>query len=611
MAKKVDGTVEKLWYAEQLVDEGKWDEARPIIEELEKETNFSPDDQLTYKALKCHLLRNKAAYDLAEEVYKESMEKSKYLLAFDVCFQKNFYLLKHSKYEELNTLITQMENLISKLTKEFSKEIVTKCQARLLYVRGRIHSWKGEFTEALSLFQKSLSLNEEIKNKPEIARLTRAVGVNYGAIHDYDKALEYHLNALKLYQEIGDKGQIAWCYVHIGNYLSLKGEFDQAIQNSLNGLTLAQEVENTVLTYYALRFLSTVYERKGELNQALEYAQRGLEIDKEEVGKWHFLNTLTVIAKIYLQKGQLDQALDYQEQRLALAQEIDNKEHISAALGNIGVIYWHQGVWDKALINLENSVDSFKEQGLETGEWGVWTLFQLISFTLDIKAQDKTTEYLERMKSINDMGENEFINQVYKTVKALVLRSSSHIEDKTKAQEIFRQIIAEKTIYHQLTELNMINLCESLLEELKAYEEVMALEKAKPLVKKLSASVQDLLIEIKALVNKLYTTAQNQRAFPSAISALILQAKLLMIEGDLSAVSQILNQALLTAEENNLTLLTQKVTTEINQLETQRETWKEMIETDAPYEKRLKQAKVTEYLENAKKIVIMHDVKSL
>ena len=43
MAKKVDGALDKLWHAEKLIDEGRMDEARPIVEALERESTFSPN----------------------------------------------------------------------------------------------------------------------------------------------------------------------------------------------------------------------------------------------------------------------------------------------------------------------------------------------------------------------------------------------------------------------------------------------------------------------------------------------------------------------------------------------------------------------------------------
>jgi len=159
-------------------------------------------------------------------------------------------------------------------------------------------------------------------------------------------------------------------------------------------------------------------------------------------------------------------------------------------------------------------------------------------------------------------------------------------------------------------ELATIQLCEIMLEELTAYNKLMTPKEAKTLVSKLQTSAQELADRVKALVRKLYISAQNQHSYSSAIRALVWQAKLAMIEDDLTVATQILNQALLTAEEKKLTMLAQKVKEEINQLEIQQGIWKELIETDTPYERRLEQVRVAEYLETAKNIVITHEVEA-
>ncbi|MFX0208246.1 MAG: hypothetical protein ACFFDT_19835 [Candidatus Hodarchaeota archaeon] len=111
-----------------------------------------------------------------------------------------------------------------------------------------------------------------------------------------------------------------------------------------------------------------------------------------------------------------------------------------------------------------------------------------------------------------------------------------------------------------------------------------------------------MLQETKTLVQRLITKARQQHSFSSVVDALILKTKLAMVEGDLTVATQLLDQAQMTADEKGLTRLGEKVTTESQLLEAQYDNWQHLIESNAPYTTRLKQAQVEDYLTEALKM---------
>ncbi|MFQ5980580.1 MAG: hypothetical protein ACE5OZ_20775 [Candidatus Heimdallarchaeota archaeon] len=64
------------------------------------------------------------------------------------------------------------------------------------------------------------------------------------------------------------------------------------------------------------------------------------------------------------------------------------------------------------------------------------------------------------------------------------------------------------------------------------------------------------------MADKLYSSAQDRHYHILVITSLFLQAKFALIEGDLTAATQFLEQAKGTAEENSLGRLAEKVTAE-------------------------------------------------
>jgi tetratricopeptide (TPR) repeat protein len=312
MTKRSDGPLDRLWRAEQLISEGKIDEARPLVESLEKEVNLPPDALLTYKLLRGQLQNITGDYQdsiqLADQVLKESLEQGKYLPAVDANSVKAAALIGVGDYEKSLVVITQGEQALSKIACN-SPTVLVQRQATLIYLRGRNLLFKGDFNQALEHFQKSLALREELNNKHDIAMSLRSIGVVYAEKGDVDKGLEYHQQALNLFREVGNKYRIALCLTNIGNIISEKSEFDRALEFSQKGLALYQELGNKLDISYSLGVISWIYERKGELDQALEYCQKKLLIDEELGNKWHLLVSLALIGTIHIHKGELDHAL--------------------------------------------------------------------------------------------------------------------------------------------------------------------------------------------------------------------------------------------------------------------------------------------------------------
>ena len=107
--KGVKGALDKLWYAEQLIEEGKMEEAIPLIKNLEKETNFSSDDQLTFKLIKSEVMKTtgdyEACFKLTDQVIRESLEEGNNLRALKAC------LVQGRAFHEIGNLLYHLQSL--------------------------------------------------------------------------------------------------------------------------------------------------------------------------------------------------------------------------------------------------------------------------------------------------------------------------------------------------------------------------------------------------------------------------------------------------------------------------------------------------------------------
>jgi tetratricopeptide (TPR) repeat protein len=605
--------------------QGKVDEARPLIEALE-ENDFPTDARLTYQLLQSQLLittgDDEASWQLADQVWQASQERGNLLQAVDAAIVLADVLERLGKNDESLAVITQGEQLLAALPREPSAALALR-QAALIHQRGRISFRKGAYDQALSYFQQSLAQHQELNNNPGIAAALQGIGLIHYYKFDFNQALKHYSQALQLFQEVGNKHRIVWCLTNIGWCYNQNGNWDRALEHAEQGLALSQESGNKRMRAYSLQLLSDIYQGTGDLDLAMEYGKQSLALTQELSDKYqiawsfgmigsiharksnqnkalecyqqalalfeeldhkpHIAAFLGGIGYVYSNKGDLDRAMEYQQQALALRQELGLKEEAVLSLRAIGRIHWQQGALDQALAQLKQSLTVWEELGI--GLRISYTLFDLVSVALDQGTIDQAQHYLQRLQKLNEQEGNKAIDQQYRLAKALMLKASSRIRDKGQAQTLLQEVIEEGPLRHLVAELAMFHLCELLLEELKAYGN------------------SDVFQEAKSLVHRLAEMAQDQQVYSLVVQVLLLQAKFALIEGDLIVAGEFLEQAKVTAAEKSLGLLAERVTAEQRLLEAQLDTWRQLIQRNAPLEERLQQARLTDYLQKAIRLV--------
>ncbi|MFQ5978248.1 MAG: tetratricopeptide repeat protein, partial [Candidatus Heimdallarchaeota archaeon] len=553
---------------------------------LEGVAALPADAHLTWQLLKSQLLITTGDYEtshqLAKQVWKASQERGQPLQAVDACLVMAEAFVEGGDFKASLAAIAHGEEALTTLTEEPSAT-TTQRQASLLHLRGKNGVYEGDFNQALDYFQQSLTLRQELGNKYDIAVSLRHIGVCQGIKGDEEQALELHQQALQVFQELGAKSRAAHCLTNIGVYYQMKGEWERALEYTQQGLALFQELGNKKMIGYAQGGIGDISYSKGALEQALEYFQLHLAVAEELGDKWNLAGSLGRIASVYLQWGDLDQALVYNQKTLALAHELDNKDKIAWSLAFNGKIHWQKDALDQALASLKESIKYRQELGRNLPY--VANLFWLIRVAIDIGSHEQAQDYLRRLQEINEQEANKIISQYYRTAKALVLQRSPRLRDKGQAQALFQQVAKAEGIRDELTVIVMMNLCELLLDELKAYGD------------------PEVFQEAQTLVDRLYALAQEQHSFSLAVDVLILQAKFALIKGDLAAATQLLEQAKLKADEKSLKLLAKKAAAENQLMETQFETWRDLIQRNASFEERLEQARLTDYLNRAMKFV--------
>jgi tetratricopeptide (TPR) repeat protein len=492
-------------------------------------------------------------------------------------------LVRTGKYEEaLDTAIQSRSSIPELKDKSLILGLII-AQISPLIPLGRLQEALMLYMEGDDIYH-SLTSDEQEKGVQWVAAFLHMKSIVCGRKGDFATALEYGKKCLLLRESIEDSQGIAETLRHMGGVYWTTGELNLALEHLERSLSISKAIGNSYDIARVLSHLGLVYQDRGELSYALECYEQSRKLFETIGNPLANAVCLTNIGRLYRDKGELGLALENLHQSLTVMRSIGDQERIATTLANIGSVYWKMGELNLAEEYLVNSLHVRESVG--TDLYRSHHLFYLLRVALEQQNRSKAHSYLSQLEDLHERQPSDKLTHLhYRLGEALVLKTSRRFINKAQAQKILTEIVDDEMVIQYYGSLAQINLCELLLDELKAYGEVEVFE------------------ETKALVQKLYEQAQKEHSFSLEVNALILQAKFAMIEGNLVKSTRLLNQAGLTIEEKGLGSLAEKVSFENQRLEEQVDTWHYLIQTNASLQERLKQARLSEYIRTAAKLI--------
>ena len=114
---------------------------------------------------------------------------------------------------------------------------------------------------SLNYFFKALKINEELRNKNNLAICLGNIGVVFEAQSSYSNALEYYFKALKIDKELGNKNNIATWLRNIGTIYTEQKKFTDAYNCLFNSLVLSNSVGSMNDVKFVYEYLSNLFEK--------------------------------------------------------------------------------------------------------------------------------------------------------------------------------------------------------------------------------------------------------------------------------------------------------------------------------------------------------------
>ncbi len=524
---------EELVRAEQLIFEGKEEEALEIITNFEKKDNLTPEERLSSLILKGWMVSSYTD-KVGETTYQMSQKLGKDYESVEALILNASESLFNSKFDKAKDLLIKAENLFSSLTDISSTEI-SKLKAHLLEAGSLIYLLTNEYTKGLKSATQCLRLWKRLGNKSGVITMQIVFGFTNMMLGQYDIALDYGEKSLSLSKELNFQMRIA------GSFTLIAG----------------------------------VHLYSGNIDQSLEYCKKALSI--KELGNQDKLYIAVFLGRIYQVKGEIDRSLRHLKQAIPLAEKTNSIHILTMLLSAIGDAYRIKNDYENAEEYLKRALTFSQKIGylFEMGNH----LFELFLLNYEYEFYDKTHQYVVQLKELADQTENRLNNQAYLLAKALELKASNRRRNRADAEKLLYQIVEDKIAYPTSYHQSIIALCDLLLEELSFYNN------------------PEILAEINSLITRLLNYSEKQHSYRFLAEGKLLQAKVALIEMKIESAKKFMTEAQRIAEIRGFNLLAENISTEHDILLESQKKWENLKKENAPMSERIKLASIDKIIE--------------
>ena len=359
---------------------------------------------------------------------------------------------------------------------------------------------------------------------------------------------------------------------------SLTGNPDVAEKSLEKALQLQEELDITFEAVWANILMAQIMILvKGRSDLAMIYTKKAMSLADKIKFNHYWLGYCHIgFGVIHILRCEYDLSLKQHTKSLAIFRQINNNWYIANLYNNLGNLHCTKGELDIALNYLEEAIIL----------WEPYPLFKdacldsLIWVSLEKGDDERAQRYFKQLENLYNEKNRPPLETVYKYNKAIMLKRSSRIRDKARAEELLKQVVETESHYFETTIFAYINLCDLLLAEFRINNNSEVLE------------------ELNQYIAKLLTIAETTHSYSVFCETFILQAKLALINFDLKAARRFLTQAQKIAESHGIKRLAMKISYEHDELLKQSKMWENLEESEILLSERWKLAGLNEQMEN-------------
>ena len=214
---------------------------------------------------------------------------------------------------------------------------------------GIINRRMGNYSEALSYYQASLKISEELENQSDIGFNYFNIGIIYRDLEQYDKALAYYEKSLKIRKKSKDTLGLAGCYNGLGILYRRMEEYDRALDYYNRSLELSAIINDDKNVAQSYGNIGVVYVLAKEYEKAIKFLDRGFEVHKRNNNQAGMVKFYANMTSVYDRMNNSKKAIEYGELAYKNYLEMESKADISDVSNKLSILYAKTNQYKKAL----------------------------------------------------------------------------------------------------------------------------------------------------------------------------------------------------------------------------------------------------------------------
>gem|GEM_PF-6489818 len=167
-----------------------------------------------------------------------------------------------------------------------------KMLAGTYHYMGMLHHGRGEYSLAISNYERALEITNEISDGISASRIWTSFGVTLFNLAKYDESLSYFNKSLDMAFAASNKKAVAILKGNIARIFAIKGDIDKALLLLNEDIQILEQTNDAFGFAYAYAYTGDVYFMKKKIDAACVYYLKAYELSK----KSQFLRPLILSA---------------------------------------------------------------------------------------------------------------------------------------------------------------------------------------------------------------------------------------------------------------------------------------------------------------------------
>ena len=202
---------------------------------------------------------------------------------------------------------------------------------------------RGRLDEADDWCRKSVTISEELGDRPRMALAYHQLGMTAQARGRLDEADDWYRQSLTIKEELGDRPRMALAYHQLGMTAQARGRLDEADDWYRQSLTITEELGDRPRMAGTYHQLGMTAQARGRLDEADDWCRKSLTICEELGDRPHMALTYHQLGMTAQARGRLDEADDWYRQSLTIKEELGDRSHMAISYAQMGLLAEERG----------------------------------------------------------------------------------------------------------------------------------------------------------------------------------------------------------------------------------------------------------------------------